>query len=386
VTVVGAHESTPGLHGNPICRIIEVVIAIRLQGAGFLVGAAAALVLMLPAPDAGANAYRPPGNKIFHGVSDTGDVGAYDSFRRQVRAHSALLQAFYHWDTPLRSSGAFYRWEQTNTLGVVSLSNALPESGGPEVSPGAIARGKGDHYLVRLNESIGNWEKRVYIRLFPEMNGHWNPYCAFNANGSRRDGNHTTKDFRRAWRRIVIIVRGGTRAKVNKRLRKQHMPRIYGARSNGDPIYDDGEKKVPAVMERPKVAFMWVPQTFGSPNRRGNQPQDYFPGGKYVDWVGADIFSKFSGAFDELQDFYRRWDNWPFVIGEYSPWDGDPGGRFTKRLFRWALDKGRVRALIYYRSVTVDNEYAIDRYPAARKVLRRMLNKGRFAKFGPGAR
>jgi len=374
------------LRFGPICRIIKGVSAFRLQGAGFLAAIAAAALVLLPAPGAAANSYRPPGNKIFHGVSDAGSVGSFQDFQQQVRAHPALLQEFFHWDTPLRSSGALYRWENTRALGVLSLSNALPESGGPEISPGAIARGAGDHYLVRLNESIGNWEKRVYIRLFPEMNGHWNPYSAFNANGSRRDGNHSTKDFRRAWRRTVIIIRGGTRAKVNKRLRKQHLPRIYGARSNRDPIYETEEKEVPTVMERPKVAFMWVPQTFGSPNVRGNQPQDYYPGGGYVDWVGADIFSKFSGAFDELQGFYRRYDKHPFVIGEYSPWDGDPGGRFTKRLFNWALDKGRVRALIYYRSVTVDNEYAIDRYPSARRVLRRMLNKGRFAEFGPGAR
>jgi hypothetical protein len=363
-----------------------VVIAFRLQGAGFLAAVAAAVLLALPAPPADAAAYRPPGNKIFHGVSDAGSVGSFEDFQRQVRAHPALLQEFFHWDTPLRSSGALYRWENTQTLGVLSLSNAQPESGGSQVSPGAIARGAGDHYLVRLNESIGNWDKRVYIRLFPEMNGHWNPYCAFNANGSRRGGNHTTGDFKRAWRRIVIIIRGGTREQVNKRLRRQHMPRIYHAGSNNDPIYETEEKEVSEVMERPRVAFMWVPQTFGSPNRSGNQPRNYFPGGKYVDWVGADIFSKFSGAFDELVDFYRRYDNWPFVVGEYSPWDRDPGGRFTKRLFKFALSHHRVRALIYYRSVSVNNQYAIEHYPAARKVLRKMLNKRRFAEYGEGAR
>ena len=357
----------------------------RLQAGGFA-AVAVAVAMLLAAGTAAGNAYRPPNGKIFHGVSDAGSVGSFYDFRDQVRAHPALLQEFFHWDTPLRSSGALYRWENTQTLGVISLSNAQPESGGAEITPEAIARGKGDHYLVRLNESIGNWDKRVYIRLFPEMNGHWNPYCAFDADGSRRDGNHTTSDFKRAWRRIAIIVRGGTRANVNRRLRRQHLPRIYRASSNDDPIYATEEKAVPEVMERPSVAFMWVPQTFGSPNVRGNQPGDYFPGRNFVDWVGADIFSKFSGAFDEFVDFYRRYDDWPFVVGEYSPWDRDPRGRFTRRLLNFATDRGRVRALIYYRSVTVDNAYAIENYPAARKVLRHKLNHRRFAEFGPGAR
>ena len=42
------------------------------------------------------------------------------------------------------------------------------------------------------------------------MNGHWNPYSAYNANGTPRDRGHSTKNFRRAWQRIVLIVRGGT--------------------------------------------------------------------------------------------------------------------------------------------------------------------------------
>ena len=63
---------------------------------------------------------------------------------------------------------------------------------------------------------------------------------------------------------------------------------------------------------------MWVPQSFGSPNIAGNQPADYWPGGKYVDWVGLDIYSKFAGAFGRGVDFFEKYDRWPFVIGEYG--------------------------------------------------------------------
>ena len=34
--------------------------------------------------------------------------------------------------------------------------------------------------------------------------------------------------------------------------------------------------------------------------------------------------------------FFDRYDSWPFVIGEYGPWDNDYGGAFTGGLFRWA--------------------------------------------------
>ena len=81
------------------------------------------------------------------------------------------------------------------------------------------------------------------------------------------------------------------------------MPRILRAQSQDDPVYEGGptgsRSPVPEQLPQPRVAMMWVPQSFGSPNIAGNQPADYWPGGRYVDWVGIDIYSKFAGAFDE---------------------------------------------------------------------------------------
>ena len=125
-----------------------------------------------------------------------------------------------------------------------------------------------------------------------------------------------------------------------------------------------------------------------SPEVPGNQPSAYWPGGRFVNWVGADIYSKFAspGVLAALQGFYRRWHHWPFVIGEYSPWDNDYGGSFTRHLFKWALHHGRVRALIYYRSVFANNEFDINHWPAARHVIRHFLNKHRFDPYAPGVR
>src|SRR5207248_3972064 len=123
-------------------------------------------------------------------------------------------------------------------------------------------------------------------------------------------------------------------------LHRQGMPLIYRAKSNSDSIYR--QKGVPHLLPRPRVAFMWVPQTIGSPEVPGNQPSAYWPGGRFVNWVGADIYSKFAspGVLAALQGFYRRWHHWPFVIGEYSPWDNDYSGTFTRHLFKWALHHG----------------------------------------------
>lgn len=354
---------------------------VRLAGA---ILAVAALAGALSA-EALARPYLPDRGKRYHGVSDTADNADFRHFRRQVGAHPAVLQEFFHWDVSLTASGAVNRWKAMDTLGMVAVSTKFPATGKPQIATESIARGRGDRYILRFNEVLGNLNQPTYIRLMPEMNGHWNPYCAFNADGSRRGGNHTTSDFRRAWRRFVIIVRGGSRAKVNRRLRRNNLARIYRAGSNNAPIYD--RRDVPKVMEKPKVAFQWVPQTSGSPRVAGNHPGAYWPGRNFVDWVGVDIFSAFEGAaFPAMQRFYRRHKGVPFMIGEYSPWDGDPGGNFTDRLFDWAERKRRVRMLVYYRSVSAQNEYYINNYPAARRVLRRHLNKPRWDPWAPGTR
>ena len=352
-------------------------LALRHLGAVVLI---ACLALLAPSKALG-RAFVPPNHRIFHGVSDTDEIADYHVFNYRVGAHNALLQDFYHWATPL--AGALERWGATRTRGVLSLSTA--PGGKPEViSPGAVAHGRGDRYILRLNESIANSGQVVYIRLFPEMNGHWNPYCAFNSDGTSRGASHSTRNFRQAWQRVVLIVRGGARAVINRKLRRRGMPRIYRAGSNDDAVYE--RELVPRFLPHPKVAFMWVPQTIGSPNVSGNQPSDYWPGRRYVDWVGADIYSEFAtvGVRAALTSFYGHYDRRPFVVGEYSPWDNDYEGSFTRWLFHWAESNRRVRALIYYRSVFPENEFDINHWPAARRVIRSHLNKHRFDPLPPG--
>jgi hypothetical protein len=364
-------------------QVVRVVS--RTSAAGPRVGILllAALLAILPA-SASARTFAPPHHKIFHGVSDTSHNRDFHVFGKRVGAHPAVLEDFYHWDTPL-TSGALKRWRHTHTRGVLSLSTA--PGGGPElISPRQIAKGRDDHYLIRLNQSIAKSKQVVYMRPLAEMNGHWNPYSAYNADGTRRDRAHSTKNFRRAWQRIVLIVRGGKRSKINNKLRHRHMPRILRASSNNDPVYRP--ENVHGRLPHPKVAFIWSPQTIGSPAVPGNRPGAYWPGKRFVDWVGADIYSKFAtpGIWSAFKQFFRKWRHRPFAVGEYSPWDNDYRGKFTRKLFHWSERHHRVRMLVYYRSVAPNTAFDIDRWPRARRVLRHQLNKPRFAPYARGLR
>jgi hypothetical protein len=349
------------------------------------VGAAIVVALLLAtAGSAAAKSFAPPHHRIFHGVSDTSNNRDFHRFAKRVGAHPAVLEDFYHWDTPL-TTGALKRWHKTRTRGVLSLSTAAGV--GPErINPRQIAKGRGDHYLVRLNQSIVSSHQVVYIRPFAEMNGSWNPYCAYNSDGTRKGKSHSTRNFRRAWRRMVLIVRGGKVKKINHELRKRNMPRILRAHSNHSRVY--GRHNIHHRLEHAKVSFMWSPQTLGSPAVRGNRPGAYWPGKRYVDWVGADIYSKFAtpGIWAAFKHFYHRWNHQPFVVGEYSPWDNDYRGRFTHKLFHWAKKHHRVRMLIYYRSVTAGTLYDVNHWPKARRVIRHQLNKRRFTPYAPHVR
>jgi hypothetical protein len=357
--------------------------------------AAATICLVLAAAGSASahgkrhQAFLPPHNGIFHGVTDTGSVSDFSVFNHRVGAHAALMQSFSRWNGEHLGQG-LHRWRVTHTRGVMSLSTA-PGGQPEEISPRGIARGFGDRYILSVGRKIAKSGEVVYIRLFPEMNGYWNPYSAFNSDGSSRGPSHSTHAFRNAWKRIVTIVRGGKRGMINRRLRKLGMPRIYRAKSNHDPVYS--RRSVPRMLPRPRVAFMWVPQTIGSPALGANAPGRYWPGGGYVDWIGADIYSKFASPaiWASFKRFYSHWRNprrhhWPFVVGEYSPWDNDYRGTFTRRLFNWALHHRRVRALVYYRSVTANNAFDINHWPKARKVLRGKLNNRRFKPHAPGTR
>ena len=327
--------------------------------------------------------FAPPGKKIWHGVSDTGHLRDFRRFNEQVREHTALNQVFFHWGVPL-TTGALDRWEQGDARGVLSLSTA-PGGGSEVVTPRQISRGRSDHYPLRLRQSINNSGQVVYIRPFGEMNHYLNPYSAYNADGSSRAG-HSTRAFKLAWRRLVLIVRGGKRNRINNKLKDLGMPRIHRAKRNDSPIYD--RLDVPKVLPPPKVAFVWTPLTRSNPNFHANRPNAYFPGRRYVDWVGTDVYSKFSNStlWRNLNRFFNHKRGYPFMLGEYGAWDNDFDGEFTRRIHKWARKRNRVRALVYYRSVDPHNVFNLQHYPGARDALRNILNLSRYASYAPNTK
>lgn len=349
---------------------------LRLAGVGLILAVLTLAVVL--APEAGAkpkggkggakaSTYLPPKGKSFAGTSDTGQTSDYREYRDQTKAHPAVMQSFESWGYVPKE--AIKRWQETRTRGMLSLSTSTCWRCDAVISNQSIAEGKGDRYIVALAKALAQRKKPTYIRLFPEMNGHWNAYSAFHGGGKPRPEAFSTANFKRAWKRFTLIVRGGKRAEIEKRLKKLGMPKL--------------QAKTKKKLVRPKVALAWVPQAFGSPNVKGNQPGDYFPGYEYVDWVGGDIYGKFP-SLSGLDSLYKKYSKAPFMIGEWSPWDVDQP-KFVASLFDWFKKRGRARMIVNYQGFGEgpDNEYELGDYPQSLKTLRRQLNQKKLLPFAP---
>lgn len=308
----------------------------------------------LPAP-ALAKPYLPSGGKVFQGVAGQ----PISSYQKAVGKHPAVYEEFIAWGQYLPAITHDATAAQARLMIHITTAFGSREA----ITPGGIAAGKGDSWLVGLNRAISASGLVTYVRLMAEMDAYWNPYSAYNAKGSYRGAAHSPAAYRRAWKRVTLILRGGNVAHIDSVLAHLKLP----------PLHATGS--LPAG----QVAMLWVPQSSGSPEVPGNQPRAYWPGKAWVDWVGTDFYSKFQN-FRGLSSFYRAFRGKPFVFGEYALWGADDPG-FVNRLFGWIGSHPRTRMLVYNEGMTDGGPFRLSRYPRAAKALRAALGSTRYPAF-----
>jgi hypothetical protein len=223
------------------------------------------------------------------------------------------------------------------------------------ITPRQIARGRGDRYLARFNRAGARFGKRWYIRPMAEMNGHWHHYCAYNANGTRRGPQYRQSAFRDAFRRIYVILHGGSRASMNAKLARFDLPRI--------------KMSLPS---NPKLRVIWNPQGTGSPNVPGNMPAAYWPGTNFVDVVGNDLYNINRRANWEAADnLYDRFRNEPYAFPEWGLWGHDDPG-FVREMRHFVGTHRRVELLVYYNH-DPGSPWDLKSKPASRRAYRRLI-------------
>ena len=305
------------------------------------------------AAPAGAAELLPPKGKVWTGVSGGTSLDPYAS---QVGNPPSVFGFFTMWGGNWEY--IFDGAERTGTHLMIHIGTQRYYGHPEKVTPLGIARGEGDGYLVRLNRRIAEYGKPTYIRFLAEMNQANNGYSAFAHSGRAKGRSHSTRSFIAAWRRATLILRGGPVDRIDRRLARLGLPPV-------------GYVAPGTVLPSTPIAMMWVPQTEGSPQIHANRPQAYWPGGRYVDWVGTDFYSKFP-AFDKLERFYRAFPRKPFVFGEWALWGRDDPA-FVRRLMTWVRSHKRVRILMYNQGKEAGGPFRLDRYPRARSELAAQL-------------
>lgn len=310
---------------------------------------------------AGADVLLPPGQGVFTGLTG----GSYGAFTGEVSKHSAVNGVFVTWGRAFE--GAFGEAHFNRARLMLHISTAQGYGAPEQITPRGIAQGNGDGYLLSLSKQIAQSAEPVYIRLMPEMDQANNSYCAFNNDGSSRGPSHSTASFRSAWRRVVLVLRGGPISAIDSRLHALGLPPLHGTHA--------------ATLPHLPVAFLWVPQTEGSPATQANSPSEYYPGDAYVDWVGTDFYSKFPN-FSGLERFYTEHPGKPFAFGEWALWDGDDPG-WVRQLFSFISSHRRVRMALYNQGERTNGPFRLSRYPAARREISRLIASPRFLAYTP---
>lgn len=328
-------------------------------------------LLLLPSTDHG---YCDRGRKA-PGVPLLGRVrlGVYsldpDRFESTTGAPHGIRSAYLRWgDGAGEGRSITSRMVTHQIMGTTPMWHLTNESvSGATLSLRGIADGRGDDYLVPLSVQLNQANALAFIRPMAEMNAWWNPYTSYTEGGAARGPGYTTADFRDAWARIALILHGGSVAVINDDLAGRGLPPVA--------------TELASLPRSGLVATVWNPQGAGAPNVFGNQPADYYPGDRYVDWVANNLFSQnFHAYWAGMEPMYRFQPDKPFMVAEWGPW-GTDDSEFVTAMFNWVDSHPRASALVYYEgsgSETSATTFDLNGKPEALAVYRGAVVAARY--------
>jgi hypothetical protein len=258
-----------------------------------------------------------------------GVEGSKSRFRDQTNQATDVNLDFISW-------GVHKQTYLDNTLEAAKPIPAISfgtvnKYGNEAITPAGLAKGKGDRVLIDLAQALDRFGSFAYIRPYAEMNGYWNPYSAYNSNGTYRGRAHSTKKLRMA----------------------------FLDRTNDLPEND--------------VKVIWNPQGFGSPDIKANSAAAYYPGDNYVDVVANDLYDYGRGVEWEANlDLYRAHPDKPYAIGEWGLGPGIDHPDFVQKMASFVSSHSRVETIVYYRSQT-GSTFDLSSKPKSRAAYKRYI-------------
>ncbi len=193
------------------------------------------------------------------------------------------------------------RVTESYRLGAVPVVTWQPSAGKeagedqPTYALRLIASGAHDAYIARFADSVKSAGRPVVIRFAHEMNAEWYPW-------SEQHSGNRPGDFVDAWRHVYDVF--ATRKVAN-------------------------------------ALWFWCPNIHRGTNK--HELARYFPGDKYVDWIGMDGYSEsetsagqvFDETYEDLVSLSRK----PIFIGETGVKPTPNKALWTVDFFRWIKNR-----------------------------------------------
>jgi hypothetical protein len=318
-------------------RALTLVSATLVLGMGFpLVAQTAQATVPRGTREVHHSAHKAkPAKPVLFGLNDhwESQIVADD---KQDHAKSGIVGTFLPWSesnmTPAAEASAVVHYSQwARGRGAIPMIDLYPPAG---VTLAQIAAGDQDATLNLYAKDLAGWNHTFLLRLFPEMNGSWEPYSpGYNGN--------TTAQFIAAWRHVYTL------------------------------FHHDGASN---------VQFIWNPD-----KALTHQPVSFahlWPGSNYVDWVGLDVYmngatvktvmSARAATLPTVQKI-RRFTKKPLIIPEL-------GVSNTARKAHWISNSVRglaslgVKAIVWFNeALTRNTNWRFDSSSAALAAARRTL-------------
>lgn len=296
----------------------------------------AALALTAPGPGRAAEERVAVGAYLPNQWKDPGEI---DRYAREVGQMPAIILAYKRWDVK-----PFYPPElrQIAARGAVPMISWEPwDSTNKPKRLWSIARGRFDAYVRRSARAAREWGRPIMLRFGQEMNGLWAPW-------EKGKQGSTPKSFVLAWRHLVSVFR---------------------------------------EMGADNVLWVWCPNV-----NNGSLPfMQYYPGDRWVDWVGLDGFNwggsigwrSFSEIFAGSYQTLVRETPKPVVIAETGSGQtgGDKAEWVTSALQREIPNFRRLRAVVWYDSVD-RADFRVNSSAAALRAFRQGLDQPRYRATG----
>jgi hypothetical protein len=259
-----------------------------------------------------------------------GIAGRADRFERDTGQASTVRHVFLGWEqgrswgSPLPTLLAGLR-----PVPMIHIGTDSGRERHEAITPAGIWAGRGDGYLIALTRVIADFGSPVYLRFLAEMNNPENLYSPSDASGRSRGPSHSAAAYRQAFRRAYVILHGGD---VDARLRSLGQTPV-------------GRRLPVNTVER--LTVVWNPIA-GMDSGTRRPGQQFYPGDRFVDMVGNDIYASGFGvaSYAANEALYRAHPSKPYAIAEWGTSVDDP--RFVTAICRFLKTRPRTRLAAYY--------------------------------------